>query len=122
MTTFSSSQEKINDTSCPNQTKIAYVCTLNMMLSSSNKENFIMTKRTYPTIDHVREVTQFKSKKQAEGAIEALKWLDQGAPHKFDGLKGYYQFAMDVFLIAVRELNDPPPSQDCGTACCIAGA
>jgi len=81
-----------------------------------------MTKRTYPTIDHVREVTQFKSKKQAEGAIEALKWLDEGAPHKFDGLKGYYQFAMDVFLMDVQELDNPPPSQDCGTACCIAGA
>jgi hypothetical protein len=80
-----------------------------------------MSKHTYPTIDHVREVTQFKSKKQAEGAIEALKWLDDGAPHKFDGLKGNFKFAMDVFLMDVQELSNPEPD-DCGTACCIAGA
>jgi hypothetical protein len=77
--------------------------------------------REYPTIEHIQEVTLFRSKKHAQGALETLKWLDQGAPHKFDGLKGRFKFAMDVFICDVQELYDADPN-DCGTVCCIAGA
>jgi hypothetical protein len=83
-----------------------------------------MTKRTYPTVEHIQKVTQFKKKKQAQGALEALIWLDRGAPEKFDGLKGHFSFAMDTFISPISENYDDYTVKDmkCGTACCIAGA
>lgn len=80
-----------------------------------------MAKRVYPTVEHIQEVTLFKKKKQAEGALETLKWLDKGAPHKFDGLKGNYKFAMDCWLSFVED-TEYCTEMDCGTVCCIAGA
>jgi hypothetical protein len=80
--------------------------------------------RVYPTIEHIKEVTAFKTTKQAEGALETLIWLDQGAPHKFDGLKGNYKFAMDHFITPIEEtqFDGIRGAPACGTACCIAGA
>ena len=66
----------------------------------------------YPTVEHVQKTTAFKKRARAEGAIETLKWLEDGAPHKFDGLKGTFLFNMDNY-----QVND-----GCGTVCCIAGA
>lgn len=81
-----------------------------------------MTKRTYPTIEHIMKTTEFKTIKKAEGALETLMWLDEGAKHKFDGLKGRYRFAMDVFVAPLDATQYLIKGEDCGTACCIAGA
>jgi hypothetical protein len=67
----------------------------------------------YPTVEHVQSLTKFKTDTRAEGALEALKWLEAGAPHKLDGLEGNFSFDMSEFI------NTRPK---CGTACCIAGA
>jgi hypothetical protein len=91
-------------------------------LTILSKGDFTMAKeRVYPTIEHIQKVTLFKSKKQAQGALETLIWLDQGAPHKFDGLKGNYRFAMDMWRRPIKE-TDYANEMDCGTACCLAGA
>ena len=68
----------------------------------------------YPTVKHVQEVTDFKKESYAKGAIETLMWLEDGAPHKFDGLEGSFKFNMGEFI--TTSLNT------CGTTCCIAGA
>jgi hypothetical protein len=68
----------------------------------------------YPTVKHVQKTTAFKKKRVAEGAIETLKWLEDGAESQFDGLEGKFRFNMGAYVCR----NGP----DCGTACCIAGA
>ena len=60
----------------------------------------------YPTIKHVMEVTDFKTRVYAEGAIETLKWLDNGAPHKLDSLKGKFFFNMSEFIDEASEWDD----------------
>lgn len=81
---------------------------------------------TYPTIEHVLKTTAFKYRKHAEGAIEALIWLEAGAPHQLDGLKGRFNFDMSEFLDQktewVEEGEFGGADVDCGTICCIAGA
>jgi hypothetical protein len=72
----------------------------------------------YPTIAHIRERTSFKTAIRARGALEALKWLEAGAPHKLDGLPGTFSFNMSHFLNS----HAFKPEGTCGTACCIAGA
>jgi len=77
----------------------------------------------YPTVEHVQTVTDFKTRVYAEGAIEALKWLENGAPHKLDGLKGRFNFNMSEFITVKGQWNDDTERYgSCGTACCIAGA
>jgi hypothetical protein len=86
--------------------------------------------RVYPTIEHIQEVTLFNTKQKAKGALETLKWLDEGAPHKFAGLKGKFKFAMDHFIAEIGdtqyEIGDTQykidGKQGCGTVCCMAGA
>lgn len=75
-----------------------------------------MRKYVYPTVEHVQEVTDFKDAKVAKAAIEALMWLDQGAPHKFDGLPGKFTFTMGSYVSPITT------DKGCGTACCLAGA
>jgi hypothetical protein len=81
----------------------------------------------YPTIEHVMKITDFNKPKLAEGAIETLKWLEQGAPHKLDGLKGKFSFNMAEFIASDieylwDEAEQRSTSATCGTICCIAGA
>jgi hypothetical protein len=71
-----------------------------------------MTKRKYPTQKHIMEVTDFKTKEKVKAALEALKWLEAGAPEKLDGLDGKFYFNMVNFINGTS----------CGTNCCIAGA
>lgn len=78
--------------------------------------------RKYPTIEHIQEVTSFKRQIDAIGALETLKWLDDGAPHKFDHLKGNFRFGMDIFVAPLDQTEHEIPGKDCGTVCCIAGA
>jgi len=76
------------------------------------------------TVEHVQKTTDFKTRKYAEGAIEALKWLELGAPHQLDGLKGRFHFDMNEFISPVIEYKDKDDyePEHCGTVCCIAGA
>lgn len=67
------------------------------------------------TIEHVKNTTAFRKDWQARGAIETLKWLEAGAPHQFDGLKGTFKFNMGHFVRKEK-------TGRCKTVCCIGGA
>ncbi len=66
-----------------------------------------------PSISTIMKNTAFKDKLTAKAAQEALKWLEAGAPHKYDGLPGDYTFDMGHFI---------SKSYNCSTTCCMAGA
>jgi|SRR5579859_1352444 len=79
----------------------------------------------YPSIKDVQKNTGFKTDIAALGALETLYWLENGAPHKFDGLEGKFAFDMGstVYIYDDEEKEFAYASApSCGTACCIAGA
>lgn len=77
--------------------------------------------KTYPTVEEIMHNTDFKDKETALAALDALLWLEAGAPHKFSDLPGEYSFHMGHF-ITPADHDGYLPNNICGTACCIAGA